>query len=63
MNIIRNAQNPMSMVQSLASNNPQLQSVMNLINNSNKSPKDLFYEKANEMGVDPDEFIRQLQQI
>ena len=41
-------------------NNPQLQSVIKLVKDSGKSPKDLFYQKANEMGVDPNTILQKL---
>ena len=62
MNQIRSASNPNAMLNSLAAQNPQLKEIMNMMQ-SGKSPKDLFYEKANEMGVDPNMIISQLQQI
>ena len=41
-------------------NSPQMKDVMNLVRNSNMSPKDLFYKMAKEKGVDPEEILRQL---
>ncbi len=42
-------------------NNPQFKNVLNEIEKSGKTPKDLFYEKAKEMGVDPNEILKTLQ--
>ncbi len=41
-------------------NSPQFKDVMNLVRNSNMSPKDLFYKMAKEKGVDPEEILSQL---
>ncbi len=41
-------------------NNPQLNQVLKLIKQSGKSPKELFYDKAKEMGVDPDSILNKL---
>lgn len=40
--------------------NPRIQQIMNLIKQSGMSPKDLFYAKAKEMGVDPNSILNQL---
>lgn len=45
----------------LAKNNPQIANILKEIKESGKSPKDLFYEKAKQMGVDPDEALKTLQ--
>lgn len=40
--------------------NPQVRQIMSLVNQSGMSAKDLFYQKAKEMGIsDPNEFLRQ----
>jgi hypothetical protein len=41
--------------------NPQMREVINLVNQSGKSPKDAFYALAKQRGVDPNEILRQLQ--
>lgn len=40
--------------------NPQLKEVMDMIRNSGKSPKDLFYDECKKRGVDPDTILNQL---
>lgn len=42
-------------------NNPQFSAVLNEIQKSGKNPKDLFYEKSKEMGVNPDDVLKTLQ--
>lgn len=40
--------------------NPQIQSIMQMVKESGMSPKELFYKKAKEMGIDPDMILNQL---
>lgn len=42
-------------------NNPQIKNVMDMVKNSNMSPRELFYQKAEEMGVNPDDVLKILQ--
>lgn len=40
--------------------NPQVRQMMNIVQQSGMSAKDLFYQKAREMGIsNPDEYLRQ----
>lgn len=59
--LFKGASNPQQLIQNLAKQNPQLQQVMAMIQNSGKSPKDLFYELARQKGVNPDDILKQLQ--
>ena len=59
MNAVRTSSNPNAMLNQLAANNPKLKEILELTS-SNKSPKELFYEKANQMGVDPETILSQL---
>ena len=59
MSMIRTAKDPNAMLNHLASQNPQLKEIMDMVN-SGKSPKDLFYERAKQMGVDPETILSQL---
>jgi len=40
--------------------NPQLQQVIKIIRQSGMTPKDLFYSKAKEMGIDPESILSKL---
>ena len=60
VNLVRNSKNPQQMLQSVAKNNPQLQQIMNLVQSSNMSPRDLFYKMAQQKGVDPNQIINML---
>ena len=58
--MLKNSNNPMQLLQNMARSNPQVQSVMNMIQTSGKSPKDLFYEIARQRGVDPNQILNML---
>ena len=57
--MIQTAKNPNEMLNHMASQNPQLKEIMDIVN-SGKSPKDLFYERANEIGVNPEDILKYL---
>lgn len=59
-NMMKMSSNPQAMLNQLAQNNPQAKEVIGLIQNSGKTPKELFYQMANEKGVDPNEILNML---
>ena len=59
-NMFKGASNPKQLLSNIMQQNPQVKQVMTLINSSGKSPKDLFYELANQKGVNPDDILNQL---
>ena len=61
INMVSHSNNPMQLMQTIAQSNPQLQSILNLIQTSQKSPKDLFFEMAQQRGVDPQQILQMLQ--
>ena len=61
INMVSHSNNPMQLMQTMAQSNPQLQSILNLIQTSQKSPKDLFFEIARQRGVDPQQILQMLQ--
>lgn len=61
INMVSRSNNPMQLMQTMAQSNPQLQSILNLIQTSQKSPKDLFFEMAQQKGVDPQQILQMLQ--
>lgn len=61
INMVSHSNNPMQLMQAMAQSNPQLQSILNLIQTSQKSPKDLFFEMAQQRGVDPQQILQMLQ--
>ena len=60
MSMLKGSKNPQQLLMNMMNQNPQLKQVMDLVKNSNKSPKDLFYEMAQQRGVDPNEIINML---
>ena len=46
--------NPKAFIANLASQNPDVANVLNIINNGGMSPKDAYYAAAKAMGVNPD---------
>ena len=59
MNMVRSAGNPQAMLQSLAQQNPQMQQVMDLVNQAG-DPKTAFYKMAEEKGVNPEQILSML---
>ena len=57
---LQQSNNPNQFMQNLMQTNPQVQQVMQMIQSSNMSPKDLFYTMAKQKGVDPEQILKQL---
>ncbi len=55
--MIKNSANPGQLFQTMAKNNPQVQSIMQMIQQTNQTPKQLFYQTAQQRGVDPNEIL------
>ena len=60
LNMVRSAGNPQAMLQSMVQNNPQMQQVMNIVNQAGGDPKTAFYKMAEEKGVDPEQILSML---
>lgn len=60
INVFRNSSNPQQLIANMVRQNPQVKQMMQTIQNSGKSPKDLFYQMAPQYGINPDEFVKQL---
>lgn len=60
INQVRNSPNPDALMQSLASTNPQIQSVVEYINQNGGDAKTAFYNLAAQKGVDPNTILNQL---
>ena len=58
--LINSNKNPQAIVEMMASNNPQMNTMLNMIKESKKSPKDIFYEMAQKNGLNPDDIVSQL---
>ena len=59
-NLVKNVNNPQQLLTNLVSQNPQMKQVLDMIQSSGKSPRDLFYEMANQKGVDPNQILNLL---
>ena len=53
--------NPQELIQSMVQNNPQMQNLLQNFQQSNLTPKQFFYQYAQNMGIDPDEFLNSIQ--
>ena len=60
INQIRSANDPNSMFQSLAATNPQIQQVMQYVQQNGGDAKQAFYNLAQQRGVDPNSILNQL---
>ncbi len=60
MGMFQGKGDPKTLIQNVAAQNPQMQGVLKMINESGMSPKDLFMKKAKEAGINPDDIISQL---
>ena len=50
--------NPEELINNLISSNPKMQSIMQLMRSSGMTPKQFFYNYAQNQGINPDEFLR-----
>lgn len=57
---LQNSNNPQQLLMGMAQQNPKVQQVMSMIQNSGKSPKELFYQMAQQKGVDPEQILNML---
>ena len=55
-----NSSNPKELLNSLISNNPQMKNIMGLLQSSGMTPKQFFYNYAQQNGIDPDQFLNSL---
>ena len=55
-----NSSNPKELLNSLISQNPQMQTLMQSMNSSGMTPKQFFYSFAKQKGIDPDQFLSSL---
>lgn len=60
INLIKGKNNPNQMLQMLAQQNPQVSQIMNMLNGSHMSPKQLFMQTAQQRGIDPNTIQRQI---
>jgi hypothetical protein len=58
--MLKGQSNPMQIIKNMASQNPQVSQVLNMLNGSGMSAKDLFMQTAQQMGIDPNQIINML---
>ncbi len=58
--MIKNSANPAQLFQNMAKINPQVQSIMQMIQQTNQTPKELFYQTAQQRGIDPNQVLGML---
>lgn len=57
INTLKAAKDPMSMLNAMASQNPQLQQVFNLVSQNGGDPRTVFLNLAQQKGVDPNSIL------
>lgn len=62
MQMLRASKDPQQMLQSMASQNPQIKQIMDYIQQSGGDAKAAFYKLANEKGIDPNQILNMLKQ-
>ena len=60
MEMVKTAQNPQAMLNQLATNNPNMKQVMDIVNQYDGDISKAFYETAKQKGVDPNEILNML---
>lgn len=60
LNLLRSGGNPNAIMSTLMQSNPQMASVMNLVNQHGGDARTAFFEEAKRRGVDPDQIINML---
>ena len=58
---VQAARDPMAVINQIAMSNPQLQQVMQMINQNGGNAQQLFYNTAQQWGIDPNPIIQQVQ--
>ena len=58
--MVKAASNPQAMISQIMQNNPNFKTVQEIGQKYNGNFKQAFYDTAKEMGVDPDEFLKDL---
>lgn len=63
MEIVSSSSNPNKMLEMMANTNPALKQIISDIQTARMSPKDAFYKKAHEMGMNDEQIDTFLAQI
>ena len=54
----KNSSNPADFLQNMVSTNPQGKMILNLFQNSGMTPKQFFYQYAQQNGLDPSQIVK-----
>ena len=58
--MVRSANNPQALLQSMAQNNPQLKQVLDVVQQAGNDPQKAFYAACEQRGVNPQTIIEML---
>ena len=59
-NMLVNSKNPVQAFNTMARNNPQLQPIVNMLNQG-MTPQSIFNTMCQQRGIDPNEFLKTIQ--
>ena len=60
LNQFLNNPNPKQFLQNMVMSNPKAQGLIQSLNSSNLTPKQFFYQYAQQQGIDPERFLSSL---
>ena len=58
--MLKSSNNPQQLLMNLASQDPQVKQIIDILKMSNKSPQDLFLAAAKSQGANPDDILNML---
>ena len=57
INAYKSTNDPQQLLMNMAMKNPNIQKIIDMINESGQTPKDLFFQMARQKGIDPNIII------
>ena len=63
MSIVKSSSNPQAMLEMMSQSNPELKSIISLVNNNPNQARSLFYEEAKRRGLDKQQIQAFLSQL
>lgn len=63
MSIVKSSSNPQAMLEMMSQSNPELKSIISLVNNNPIQARSLFYEEAKRRGLDEQQIQAFLSQL
>ena len=57
LQLVKASKDPGQLFQTMAKNNPQVQSIMQMIQQTNQTPKELFYKTSQQQGIYPNQIL------